>query len=396
MKINRLCLVTSDYHFVDEDKVCTTSAFMKFVPELLAFTENIEICCPVHASGVGGFSIESERIRYIKLPPSRTIEQFMKQLPRDLPVIVQKIYQGVRRSDLVWINGPHPLLPITALVCLLLAKPYVLWIRGDIMETTRAKYVSKTKRDNMARRLAVYLDRSMLLAARRGAVLVTGKGLSRYLERSKNAIIANSSLVKESDISNNPKGVLHNPVRLLWAGQLRPVKGLAYLLEAVKLLIDRGFNVHLTIVGDGEQGDYLRDLASKLGLKHAVEFPGYVPPGPALKTYFDRADIYVLPSLSEGIPKVLLEAMAAGLPIVATKVGGIPDIIEDGVNGLLVEPGDARALAFCVQRLIQADDLRMSLSSNALRFARDHTAEAEVRRIHKLLTKAYPYIWRTS
>ncbi len=397
-KVGRLLLVTSDYHFHEGDKIHTTSAFMRFVPELLSLAKTIEVCAPIHTVSAGeqGFGIESEAIRYNPLPPSRTLEQFLRKLPADLLPILRALYEAARRSDLVWINGPHPLLPLAALACRLAGKPYLLWMRGDILETTRSKYAGSRLRNRLALRTAYFLDKLMQAAARNRVVFYTGSGLSRYAVLASYSQPARTSLVSETDVAAGPKGPLHRPVRLLWAGQLRPVKGLKYLLGALRLLLDEGYEVCLTLLGDGEQRDELEEEVKRLELHDHVALAGYVAPGPSLSAYFESADLFVLPSLSEGVPKVLLEAMAHGLPIVATEVGGVPDLIRDGETGVLVPPQAPRQLTDAIARLLEHDDLRRTVSEQAVAFAREHTAAAEVARIGEGLHRAFPNVMVTA
>lgn len=394
-QISRLLLVTSDYHYYRDGKVHTTSSFMRFVPHLLSFCERIEICAPVHQfSDAEGYTIESGRIGYRPLPPSRTIEAFVRRFPCDGLRILRRLYQGIRRADLVWINGPHPLQPLAAVVAKLTRKPYLLYARGDIVAVARPKYIGAGVRNQMALRTAYFLDRLIDLSARDAAVFYVGSNLRRHARHARFARPVMTSLVEESQLASSERSDLHSPVRLLWAGQLRPVKGLPYLLRAVRTLLDRGHQIHLTLVGDGEQREALESEIATLGLTQAVTLVGYVAPGPELDRYFKAADLFVLPSLSEGLPKVTVEAMARALPVIGTEVGGVPDLVRDRENGLLIPPANAGILTDTLERVIADDDLRERMSAGSLAFAREHTADAEVRGIRSGLLHAFPELWR--
>lgn len=135
------------------------------------------------------------------------------------------------------------------------------------------------------------------------------------------------------------------PRRLITAGLLDEdhVKGVDYLLEALVLLSARGEHVHLDIVGDGVQRSAYERLAERLDVRQLVTFHGFRPKA-NLADLMRGADLFVLASRFENNPCVLIEALATGLPVVATRVGGVPEIVEEAV-GVLVEPHDPRALA---------------------------------------------------
>jgi glycosyltransferase involved in cell wall biosynthesis len=147
---------------------------------------------------------------------------------------------------------------------------------------------------------------------------------------------------------------------VLFVGRLVERKGVAYLIEAIARLdrasVGGGGGPRLEIVGDGPERPGLEALAQRLGVASRVAFRGKIPPD-ELQSSYARAAMCVLPSVldargdTEGLGVVLLEAMNHGTPVIASRVGGIPDIVEDGVSGLLVPPGDADALAAAVRRV---------------------------------------------
>lgn len=137
-------------------------------------------------------------------------------------------------------------------------------------------------------------------------------------------------------------------------GRLTPVKGIPYLLQAARILLHRGANVKVLVVGEGSIRQDLIAQTHNLGVSDNVVFLGHREDTDVL---LQAMDIFVLPSLSEGIPMALLEAMAASRPIVASRVGGIPEIIEDGVEGFLVEPMDVDNFAERCRRLLESPDV---------------------------------------
>ena len=137
---------------------------------------------------------------------------------------------------------------------------------------------------------------------------------------------------------------------VLSVARLAPQKGLEVLLGAVKLIADRGTDVHLVLVGDGPMRARLHRRAERLGITDRVTLAGAVGQD-ELANYYAGADVFCLPSFAEGVPVVLMEAMASGRPVVATRIAGIPELVEDGVSGLLVAPGNADELTLALERL---------------------------------------------
>jgi glycosyltransferase involved in cell wall biosynthesis len=155
-------------------------------------------------------------------------------------------------------------------------------------------------------------------------------------------------------------GVLHDQPVLLFVGGLHYRKGADVLIRAVA---DPSLSAcRLLVCGEGELADDLRASAAELGLGNRVRFLGYRRDVPALMA---AADLFVLPSRWEGCPVVILEAMAVGLPIVATAVGGVPELIRGGQEGLLVLPEDSVALAEAIQRLLGDPQLADRLGNQA-------------------------------
>jgi N-acetyl-alpha-D-glucosaminyl L-malate synthase BshA len=179
---------------------------------------------------------------------------------------------------------------------------------------------------------------------------------------------------------NNKKKVI------LYVGRLEPVKGVRYLVQAVRILINRGFrNMKLLIVGDGSEKRYLEELVKKLGLEDYIVFVGRAPHD-KIPEYMASADLLVLPSLSEGFPNTIIEAMAMGLPVIASRVGGLPWIIKDGENGFLVEPRNPRDIAEKIILLLTNDDLRVYMSRRNIEKAREYDWENIIKRLEKVYT----------
>lgn len=151
-------------------------------------------------------------------------------------------------------------------------------------------------------------------------------------------------------------------------------KGFDVLLEAVARCRTQGLNLQLRVVGDGKYQEQYARLADTLGIASSVHFCGRIPAGDAVRTHLDAADLFVLPSRTEGLPRAMIEAMARGVPCIGSTAGGIPELLnaED-----MVPPGDATALADTICAVL-ADPARMAaMSARNLAHARQYT-EAEL------------------
>lgn len=151
---------------------------------------------------------------------------------------------------------------------------------------------------------------------------------------------------------------------ILCVGRLVPAKGQHLLLKACHALREQGVKFHVTLVGGGPDRESLERLAHQLGLQDAVTFTGPVGQD-AIHAHYDKADIFALPSFAEGLPVVLMEAMAKGIPCVTTSITGIPELVRDGETGLLAPASDWEGLADAIRRLIEDAPLRKRLGTAA-------------------------------
>jgi glycosyltransferase involved in cell wall biosynthesis len=145
---------------------------------------------------------------------------------------------------------------------------------------------------------------------------------------------------------------------LFCAARLAPEKGLAFALRALKLLVEKGHDLNLRLAGDGPSKKGLEELAEKLGISRHVHFLGYLAEEQVISE-LGKCDLFVLSSFVEGIPVSAMEAMAIGVPVIATNIAGTSELIEDGKSGLLVRPSDAQVLADAIVKMIDDYDFRL-------------------------------------
>lgn len=172
--------------------------------------------------------------------------------------------------------------------------------------------------------------------------------------------------VDPADFPARPFRPQASPFQLIAVGLLGPVKGLPVLLAALEALVREGHNILLRIAGDGPDRSALERQVQDRGLGASVFFLGSVNQD-KLRALYSETDALVLPSFDEGLPVVLMEAMAMEIPCIASWISGIPELIRDGVDGLLVPPGDETALSRAILRLKTNTELRLNLGLQARR-----------------------------
>lgn len=161
-------------------------------------------------------------------------------------------------------------------------------------------------------------------------------------------------------------------LKIIAVGRLSPEKGFDILLKALALVVREGHEISLALFGDGGGRSQFENMVSELDLQENVILPGFI--GDVAAT-FSCFDLLVMSSFTEGLPITLLEAMRAKIPVIASKVGGIPNVIQDGVSGVLVEPGNVAELAAAIVQFVRFKDQgRQFAKQSELLFRQQYTA----------------------
>jgi glycosyltransferase involved in cell wall biosynthesis len=209
--------------------------------------------------------------------------------------------------------------------------------------------------------------------------------LNPNLDKEKFVVVKNwidiSRYASASSWFDRPKAPLH----ILYLAWVERVKGVHDLIDAAANVLKQNRNIQLTIAGDGKETQAIREKARAYGIEKSVAIAGWVS-GEKKKQLLHQADIFVLPSYYEGSPNALKEAMASGIPSIATSVGAIPEIIQDGVNGFLYEAGNVEQLSGCIIKLVDDDSLRQSFSGKGREtIQQNHNLENAVMQLKKIL-----------
>lgn len=296
--------------------------------------------------------------------------------------------QPVRRRrpdlDVMLVRGPTPLLAPIARAAQPL--PVALLLVGDYL-TGIDDLPQPRWRKELIRLWSYWNKRQQTSIARRALTLVNSRKLYRELDgRIPHLVETRTTTLTDADFFEREDTCLQRPLRLLYTGRLDRAKGLFDIIEAVAILVAAGEDVVFEFAGWAEKDDPIVEemerRAVELGLGGRVHYLGFKTLGPDLFECYRRADAYVLASRSsEGFPRTIWEAMAQGLPVVATKVGSIPEYLRDGRTAVLVDPQDPAELAGGLRRLFEDKELRRRLIREARAEARSNTLERRSREI---------------
>ena len=171
--------------------------------------------------------------------------------------------------------------------------------------------------------------------------------------------------------------------RLLFLGSITKAKGVYDIMESVQHLVAQGLKVHVTLAGDREI-EQAKQRAKEISAQDIIELPGWVSESRKLE-FLSNADLLLLPSYTEGMPLCVLEAMACGLPIVCTDVGGLADLVAHGENGFVVKPGDVESLTRYTRCLLGDEALRRRMGlNNVAKIAHNYSADIIVGKLSRI------------
>jgi glycosyltransferase involved in cell wall biosynthesis len=295
-----------------------------------------------------------------------------------LPKLISEVKRALREHDVNWIMMPS----LAGLVASLLApkdKIKVVQLVGEWSMPLKLRY---PKLSFIIVPITEWLTKLSFKKANL-AVFVSNYLYQKYGNGLKcKVVIANESRLRPYMIQKCINYEIHIPLRILYVGRLVPEKGVQFLFQAVAS-VDKDIPVELGIVGSGPFENYLREIAKNLGIEKQINWYGWIPWGEQLFKIMREYDVFVLPSYKdiEGLPLVLIEAMSQGLVVIASKVGGIPEIVKDGISGLLVEPGDSKAIAESIIKIARDSELRKRLVSEGLKVAKENTLENQTGKV---------------
>jgi glycosyltransferase involved in cell wall biosynthesis len=292
-----------------------------------------------------------------------------------------RFWRVLGQVDVVWLLGPHPLCLAFALLAALRRKRIALGVRQDFPTYVRTRHPGK----RLVHLLGDLLEGSYRLIARRAPTVVVGPELAENFRRARWLLPISVSLVRDSDIADPDAAAARTwdgEHSVLSVGRLETEKNPLLLADILSKLATNG-DWRLLICGEGPMEGDLRERLRSFGVEQRAELLGYLPIHGGLMDRYRGVNAFLHVSWTEGMPQVLLEAFAAGTPVVATAVGGVPEAAGDAA--LLIPPGDADAAADALRRLAAEPELRRELVRRGIERVRGRTLEAESARVARFL-----------
>jgi glycosyltransferase involved in cell wall biosynthesis len=291
-------------------------------------------------------------------------------------------YKNIIKSlDAFLVRVPTPMLNYFANI-LPKQKLFLLKV-GDYGEAYKSMVAPLWKRSIMAVWIPIYQYQEKNVIKKACALFSNSQVFIDRFDKVKNRKLIRTTTLSEDSFYQRQFFNSSGPINLLYTGRLELGKGLLEMVDVLSLLIKDNIDAILNFVGWEDKPSEpvkakLLDRAKELGIEEKVLFHGKKRLGPELLSSYRSANIYILASkAAEGFPRTLWEAMASSLPIVATKIGAIPYVLQDKENALLVQPNDVPSLFAAVKELIVNNELRNKIVHNAYLLAKDNTLEKQ-------------------
>lgn len=290
-------------------------------------------------------------------------------------------------SELIYLRIPSPLALVSFVLSHSCRRPTLLHIVGDQRQAyDTGRY--RGLKSPMARVVVEFNEWSTQCMVNRSLTIVQGEDLAQKHKRTYNRVFnLIESPISVKDVVERTWGINDPPVRLIYIGALIEKKGVDDLIEALPILNAAGVKWDLKIIGTGRQESDLRKAVEREGVGDFVHFMGPIYAEEELFSNLRRADICIIPSRAEGVPRVIFEAMAAGVVVIATRVGGIPGIVTEGENGLLVSPAAPSEIAEAIVRLMREPLLFERLVQKGKETALLNTRERHATRLFELISE---------
>jgi len=379
----RLAVYTDYVYRRVDGAVYAERAFALFLAGLAEHVDRLVIVGRLDPSSGASHYRLPEEIEFVPLPHYSSLVDVRESVPAMVRSL-GRFWRVLRDVDTVWLLGPYALSILFAGLAALRGRRVALGVRQDLPRYVRSRHPGR----RWVHLAAGVLEGAFRALARRWPVVVVGPDLARRYGRGRRVLPITVSLVPESQIASAEQAGerrYDGDLVALSVGRLDREKNPLLLADVLARLRDRDPRWRLVVAGEGPLETELRERLRALGVADAADVRGYVPIDGGLPELYRSSHAFLHVSWTEGLPQVLFEAFAAGLPVVATEVGGVPAAVGDAA--LLVPPGDAERPAEELSRLAADPELRGRLVAAGLARARERTLEAGSRRVAEVLAR---------
>lgn len=378
----RLAVYTDYTYRQDAAGVSGERAFVRFMTGLLPLVERLVLVGRLDERPGRSHYPLGDGVGFVGLPFYTSLTQPLKVIG-SLGGSARRFWRLLDEVDTVWLLGPYVHAIGFALMALARRRRVVLGVRQDFPTYVRSRHPN-VRWIHVA---ADLLEGTFRALARLLPVVVVGPDLAKRYGGARRQLQLAVSLVRERDLVAEDVALARAeaaPRRLLSVGRLDREKNPLLLVETMATLHAADPSWRLVVVGDGPMRGEIEARVAELGLDDVIDVRGYVPIDGELPRLYGAADAFLHVSWTEGVPQVLFEAFAAGLPVIATDVGGVAEAVGD--SALLIPAGDAGAAVTALERVADDAALRLALVRRGLERVREHTLEAETRRLAAFLT----------
>jgi glycosyltransferase involved in cell wall biosynthesis len=381
----RLAVYTDYVYRQSGGAVYAERAFALFVARLGQPVESVTIVGRLDPTPGRSHYRLPESVEFVPLPHYTSVVDLRSSLPA-MARSVGRFWRVLGRVDGAWLLGPNLLSMSFAALAALRGRRVALGVRQDTPTYVRTRHPTR-RWFHVAADAIEGLHR---LLARRWPVVVVGPDIARNYSRARRVLPIAVSLVSEADLVAPEEALRRDydgeALVALSVGRIEREKNPLLLADVLARVRERDPRWRLVVCGEGPMEDQLRERLSELGVAEHADLRGYVPIDGELPRLYRSSHALLHVSWTEGVPQVLFEAFAAGLPVVATAVGGVADAAGDAA--LLVPPGEADPPADALAQVGADPGVRRRLVEAGAAKVREHTTEAESRRVAEFLSGA--------
>jgi glycosyltransferase involved in cell wall biosynthesis len=365
-------------------------SFARYVDSLAPYFDEVVVSAPMFdRPQASGSRVRSGNVRLRALPYFPGPRQFYPMLPR----VYGRLRSWVAECDVIHLRVPSPAAYFAFRIARQLEKPIFLLVVGDYLALLPHLPYRGVKKRLFAWYVA-FEEWALRRMTTQALTFANGSALREKHEAQGATVFeTKTTTLNISDVASRQDTCQSAQVRLLTVSRIDPRKGLRVLPEAVAALVGAGCDVTLDIVGPtiGQIGDEEKAAieadAARLGVADRVRLTGAIALDQLITAYRDY-DLFVLPTRpGEGVPRVLMEAMANGLPVITTRVSGIGSLVTHGQNGIVIDESSADAVARAVRLLIDQPSVRREVIQGGYKTARGHTLERQAAQMMRIVSE---------